>query len=138
MSARACCESLTRPQRRNATGPGARTANLPGRRFDDVFLTAMALVMPVTVFVGIAHTYYLSGLFRVPLPNRNIQSSVGVHTWEDGKNSKPQNIGSRPYRVYFPSLFGGINANKLCLVGHNLTATQQDVALRMFRTSRLH
>jgi hypothetical protein len=51
---------------------GARTANLPGRRFDDVFFTSMAHVMLVTVFVGFAHTYYLAGLFRAPLPNRII------------------------------------------------------------------
>jgi hypothetical protein len=51
---------------------GARTANLPGRRFDHVFFTSMALVMLVTVFVGFAHTYYLAGLFRAPLPSRII------------------------------------------------------------------
>jgi hypothetical protein len=52
---------------------GARTTNLPGRRFDHVFFTGMALVMLVTVFVGFAHTYYLAGLFRAPLPSRIIQ-----------------------------------------------------------------
>jgi hypothetical protein len=52
---------------------GARTAKLPGRRFDHVFFTGMALVMLVTVFVGFAHTYYLAGLFRAPLPSRIIQ-----------------------------------------------------------------
>jgi hypothetical protein len=52
---------------------GARTSNLPGRRFDHVFFTSMALVMLVTVFVGFAHTYYLAGLFRAPLPSRIIQ-----------------------------------------------------------------
>ena len=51
---------------------GARTANLPGRRFDHVFFTSMALVMLVTVFVGFAHTYYLAGLFQAPLPSRII------------------------------------------------------------------
>jgi hypothetical protein len=51
---------------------GARTSNLPGRRFDHVFFTSMALVMLVTVFVGFAHTYYLAGLFRAPLPSRII------------------------------------------------------------------
>jgi hypothetical protein len=29
----------------------------------------MALVMLLTVFVGFAHTYYLAGLFRAPLPS---------------------------------------------------------------------
>lgn len=51
---------------------GARISNLPGRRYDHVFFTSMALVMLVTVFVGFAHTYYLAGLFRAPLPNRII------------------------------------------------------------------
>jgi len=51
---------------------GARTANLPGRRFDHLFFTSMALVMLVTVFVGFAHTYYLAGLFQAPLPSRII------------------------------------------------------------------
>src|SRR5271155_1045272 len=51
---------------------GARTTHLPGRRFDHVFFTSMALVMLVTVFVGFAHTYYLAGLFQAPLPNRII------------------------------------------------------------------
>lgn len=52
--------------------PSARTANLPGRRFDHVFFTGMALVMLVTVFVGFARTYYLAGLIRAPLPSRII------------------------------------------------------------------
>jgi len=51
---------------------GARTANVPGRRFDHVFFTSMALVMLVTVFFGFAHSYYLAGLFRAPLPSRII------------------------------------------------------------------
>lgn len=48
---------------------GARTANLPGRRFDHVFFTSMALLMLVTVFSGFAHTYYLAGVFRASLPS---------------------------------------------------------------------
>jgi hypothetical protein len=51
---------------------GARTSNLPGRRFDHVFFTGMALLMLATVFVGFAHTYYLAGLYRAPLPSRII------------------------------------------------------------------
>jgi len=42
---------------------------LPGRRYDDVFFSGMALLILVTVFVGFAHTYYLAGLFRAPLPS---------------------------------------------------------------------
>jgi hypothetical protein len=52
---------------------GAPAAKLPGRRFDYVFFTGMALVMLATVFAGFAHTYYLAGLFRAPLPSRIIQ-----------------------------------------------------------------
>jgi hypothetical protein len=57
---------------------GARPANLPGRRFDHVFFTSMALVMLATVLVGFAHTYYLAGLFRAPLPNRIIHLHAAV------------------------------------------------------------
>jgi hypothetical protein len=48
---------------------GAGSSNSPGRRFDHVFFTSMALVMLGMVFVGFAHTYYLAGLFRAPLPS---------------------------------------------------------------------
>jgi FtsH-binding integral membrane protein len=33
-----------------------------------VFFTGMALLILATVFVGFAHTYYLAGVFRAPLP----------------------------------------------------------------------
>src|ERR1043165_8329710 len=42
---------------------------LPGRRYDHLFFSGMALLILVTVFVGFAHTYYLAGLFRAPLPS---------------------------------------------------------------------
>src|ERR1041385_6296607 len=42
---------------------------LPGRRYDHVFFSGMALLILVTVFVGFAHTYYLAGFFRAPLPS---------------------------------------------------------------------
>src|ERR1700738_1300406 len=42
---------------------------LPGRRFDHLFFSGMALLMLVTVFVGFAPSYYLAGLFRAPLPS---------------------------------------------------------------------
>jgi hypothetical protein len=70
-----CCSRLTFSAGETMTTSaeysrtGARTANLPGRRFDHVFFTCMALVMLVTVFVGFAHTYYLAGLFRATLPS---------------------------------------------------------------------
>jgi len=41
----------------------------PGRRFDHVFFSAMALLMLATVFVGFARTYYLAGVFHAPLPS---------------------------------------------------------------------
>jgi hypothetical protein len=49
--------------------PGKTATGAPGRRFDDVFFSAMAVLMLVTVFVGFAHTYYLAGIFRAPLPS---------------------------------------------------------------------
>jgi hypothetical protein len=45
---------------------------LPGRRFDHLFFSGMALLMLVTVFVGFAPTYYLAGVFHAPLPSRII------------------------------------------------------------------
>src|SRR6266852_9739819 len=44
-------------------------SDLPGRRFDHLFFSAMALLMLATVFVGFAHTYYLAGVFHAPLPS---------------------------------------------------------------------
>ena len=41
---------------------------LPGRRYDHVFFSAMALLMLATVFAGFARTYYLAGVFHAPLP----------------------------------------------------------------------
>lgn len=42
---------------------------LPGRRFDHLFFSTMALLILATVFVGFARTYYLAGVFRAPLPS---------------------------------------------------------------------
>jgi hypothetical protein len=42
--------------------------DLPGRRYDHLFFSSMALLMLVTVFVGFARTYFLAGVFRAPLP----------------------------------------------------------------------
>jgi FtsH-binding integral membrane protein len=41
---------------------------LPGRRFDHLFFSSMAVLTLATVFLGFAHTYYLAGVFRAPLP----------------------------------------------------------------------
>src|SRR5262249_46054188 len=42
---------------------------VPGRRYDDVFFSGMALLILIPVFVGFACTYFLAGLFRAPLPS---------------------------------------------------------------------
>jgi len=47
-------------------------AGLPGRRYDHLFFSGMALLMLLTVFVGFAHTYYLAGVFSAPLPSLTI------------------------------------------------------------------
>jgi hypothetical protein len=44
-------------------------APVPGRRFDHLFFSSMALLMLATVFLGFARTYYLAGIFRAPLPS---------------------------------------------------------------------
>lgn len=43
--------------------------DVPGRRYDHLFFSAMALLMLGTVFVGFAHSYYLAGVFGAPLPS---------------------------------------------------------------------
>jgi hypothetical protein len=40
-----------------------------GRRFENPFFFAMALLILATVFTGFAKTYFLAGVFRAPLPN---------------------------------------------------------------------
>jgi hypothetical protein len=42
---------------------------LPGRRFDHIFFSTMALLILATVFVGFARTYYLAGVFQAHLPS---------------------------------------------------------------------
>jgi len=49
--------------------PAKLAKNLPGRRFDHRFFSAMAVLMLATVFVGFARTYYLAGVFHAPLPS---------------------------------------------------------------------
>src|SRR5258708_32179611 len=53
----------------HATNPAKPSVDLPGRRYDHLFFSAMALLMLVTVFVGFARTYYLAGVFHAPLPS---------------------------------------------------------------------
>ncbi len=55
-----------------AAQPGKRTnlvTSPPGRRFDNLFFSSMALLILGSVFLGFAHTYYLAGVFRAPLPS---------------------------------------------------------------------
>jgi len=49
--------------------PTKTATGLPGRRFDHLFFSTMALLMLATVFLGFAHTYYLAGVFQAPLPS---------------------------------------------------------------------
>ncbi|HEY1273140.1 MAG TPA: hypothetical protein VGF08_14195 [Terriglobales bacterium] len=49
--------------------PVRRDRVLPGRRFDHVFFSGMALLMLATVFAGFARSYYLAGVFHAPLPS---------------------------------------------------------------------
>src|SRR6202171_2005409 len=51
------------------SNPAKRAVGLPGRRYDHVFFSAMALLMLATVFVGFARTYYLAGVFHARLPS---------------------------------------------------------------------
>ena len=46
------------------------SVSVPGRRYDHLFFSAMALLLLATVFVGFARSYYLAGIFRAPLPTR--------------------------------------------------------------------
>jgi hypothetical protein len=51
----------------NSVSPGASAPS--GRRYDHLFFSLMALLMLATVLVGFAHTYYLAGVFKAPLPS---------------------------------------------------------------------
>jgi hypothetical protein len=48
---------------------GIPAKSLPGRRYDHIFFSGMALLLLFTVFVGFARTYYLAGVFHAPLPS---------------------------------------------------------------------
>jgi hypothetical protein len=55
---------------------------MPGnrRRFEHLYFSGMAALILVAVFVGFAHTYYLAGLFRAPLPNLLVHVHGAVFT----------------------------------------------------------
>jgi len=40
-----------------------------GDRFDNLFFSGVAVVILVSVFAGFAHSYYLAGVLKAPLPN---------------------------------------------------------------------
>ena len=44
-------------------------AVIPGREYDHVFFSGMAVLLLGSVFLGFAHTYYLAGMFHAPLPS---------------------------------------------------------------------
>src|SRR5207245_9292764 len=52
-----------------ASSPATSSFVLPGRRYDHLFFSLMALLMLATVFIGFARSYYLAGVFSVPLPS---------------------------------------------------------------------
>jgi FtsH-binding integral membrane protein len=52
-----------------ADTPSRSAPSLPGRRYDNLFFSGMALLLLTTVFVGFARTYYLAGVFHAPLPS---------------------------------------------------------------------
>ena len=62
------------------SSPPQVVKGLPGCRFDDIFFSAMALLMLATVFVGFAPTYYLAGVFHAPLPSTIIHVHGAVFT----------------------------------------------------------
>ena len=41
----------------------------PTTRYEHLFFSGMAVLILGTVALGFAHTYYLAGLFRAPLPS---------------------------------------------------------------------
>src|ERR1039457_7526810 len=44
-------------------------AGVPGRKYDHVFFSGMAVLLLGSVFLGFARTYYLAGMFNAPLPS---------------------------------------------------------------------
>jgi FtsH-binding integral membrane protein len=52
--------------------PAKAYTAIPGRRYDRVFFSGMALLILASVFLGFAHSYYLAGVFHAPLPSRII------------------------------------------------------------------
>ena len=57
-----------------------RRSNL---RFENLFFSGMAALILATVFLWFAHSYYLEGVFKAPLPN------LLVHIHGSPLNAKP-------------------------------------------------
>src|SRR3979490_1509956 len=53
----------------HSSSPAKLVTRVPGRRFDHVFFSGMALLLLATVFVGFGRTYYLAGVFHAALPS---------------------------------------------------------------------
>jgi hypothetical protein len=60
--------------------PAKIALSLPGRRYDHIFFSGMAVSLFFTVLVGFARTYFLAGVFRAPLPNLLIHIHGAVFT----------------------------------------------------------
>src|SRR6202051_2335820 len=52
-----------------ATSTAKVRAAVPGRQYDHVFFSTMAVLLLVSVFLGFAGSYYLAGMFHAPLPS---------------------------------------------------------------------
>jgi hypothetical protein len=79
------------------------------------------------------------GQYSNSLSDAQTPSYVVVREFIHGSSAtivSPKTPGRGLTGIYFPSVPGGIGRNKLCLVGQDLTARQQDVVLKMFRTIR--
>jgi hypothetical protein len=80
------------------------------------------------------------GQFSNSLSDAQEPSFVVAHELIHGSEAKivsPRTPGHGVTAIYFPSVPRFLKAdNKLCLVGNDLTAAQQEVALRIFRTIR--
>jgi FtsH-binding integral membrane protein len=52
-----------------ATSTAKVRAAVPGRKYDHVFFSTMAVLLLGSVFLGFARSYYLAGMFHAPLPS---------------------------------------------------------------------
>jgi hypothetical protein len=52
-----------------AAAPSRALPAAPGRRYDKIFFSGMAVVMLGIVFAGFARSYFLAGVVRAPLPS---------------------------------------------------------------------